>query len=287
MMPKVAKRSSKKGPLRTAKVLPFILANAKRKTTEGGTMGKRATAAETVPINKASIRLDDLQTYRALTKAQQRFYDLYDNGTNAIMLHGVAGTGKTFIALYKALEDVLDRKTPFKQLFVVRSCVSGRDIGFLPGSVEEKASVYTRPYVDMCDTMFGRGKQAWDRLVDQKSIEFMTTSFNRGITLDGAIIVVDEAQNLNWQEISTIMSRIGDRAKIIFCGDFRQTDLARKSDASGLNRFIAISQRMPSFRSVEFFPEDIVRGELCKEWIMASMAYEDEQYEALKKLPTV
>lgn len=272
-MPKNVKRIE--GPLRTAKVLPFILGPQKKKNKEGGTMGKRAV--ETIPVNNPSLRLDDLKTFTALTDAQQRFYDLYDDGIQAINCHGVAGTGKTFIALYKGLEDVLNKKTPFKKLVLVRSCVSGRDIGFLPGSIEEKAGIYQRPYVDMCNTMFGNGN-AWDKLVEQNTIEFLTTSFNRGITLDRSIIIVDEAQNLNWQEISTIMSRIGTNSKIIFCGDFRQTDLSRKGDTSGLLRFIEITRMMPSFRSVEFTTDDIVRSELCKEWILASLAYDDSQY---------
>jgi predicted ribonuclease YlaK len=269
-MPKTSKRM-RKGPQQSARVLPFILDTQKRKTTEGGLMGKRAAAA--IPISKG-FTLDDLQLFTPLTKNQERAFDLYDQGNTAIMLHGVPGTGKTFIALYKGLEEVLDRKTPYRKLVVVRSCVAGRDVGFLPGTIEEKAAIYQRPYIDMCATLF-RQRDAWDKLLEQGAVEFLTTSFNRGITLDHAVVVVDEAQNLGFQEISTIMSRVGTNTKIIFSGDFRQTDLGKKGDASGLTRFIEITRMMPSFRSVEFEVDDIVRSDLCKEWIVASLAYED------------
>lgn len=270
-MPKTA-RLTRKGPQQTAKVLPFILETQKRKITEGGTMGKRATSA--IPISKG-LTLDDLKYFTPLTTAQERFFDLYDQNTKAIMLRGVAGTGKTFIALYKGLEDVLDRETPYRKLIIVRSCVSGRDVGFLPGTIEEKAAVYQRPYIDICHSLF-RMHNAWDKLLEQGAVEFLTTSFNRGITLDKTVIVVDEAQNLGHEELNTIMSRIGTDSKIIFSGDFRQNDLTKhKGDVSGLKRFVEITNMMPSFRSVEFTVDDIVRSELCKEWILASLAYED------------
>jgi phosphate starvation-inducible protein PhoH len=158
---------------------------------------------------------------------------------------------------------------------IVRSAVQGRDIGALPGDISEKTDMFQQPYIEICNELFGPRKQAYERLVEQGNIEFLTTSFLRGITIKNAILIVDEAQNLNWQEISSIMTRAGTHAKIIFCGDFRQTDLSKKNDLSGLKKFIAISRMMPSFRSVEFGVDDIVRSDIVKEFVMAMMRYDD------------
>lgn len=235
-------------------------------------MAKRAEAKHTL-----KIRIDDLYTFEPLTDSQKQFYDLYNEGTTAIMLHGVAGTGKTFIAIYKALEEVLDPSNGLQQVVIVRSAVQTRDIGHLPGDEAEKMEVYQRPYQCICDTLFGERRQAYDRLQEQGHLKFMTTSFIRGITIDQSVVIVDEAQNLNYQEISSIMTRVGKNSKIIFCGDFRQTDLNKKNDLSGLSKFIEISNYMPSFRKIEFQPADIVRSELVKEFILASLHYDDKR----------
>jgi phosphate starvation-inducible protein PhoH len=190
-----------------------------------------------------------------------------------MLLHGVAGTGKTFISMYKALEEVLDPETDFERLVVVRSAVPSRDIGHLPGDEKEKTEVYTLPYVEICEDLFNH-IQPFVRLQEQKSIHFLITSFVRGITLDNSIIIVDECQNMTDMELNSIMTRIGKNSKIIFCGDFRQTDLYKKNDMSGLQKFIAIADMMPSFKTVEFSVNDIVRSKLVKEYIIARMEYE-------------
>ncbi len=219
---------------------------------------------------KLKLKIDDLKVFDPLTKNQSRFFELYKQGTQAIMLHGAAGTGKTFIAMYKALEEVMDRGNPYQKVVLVRSIVPSRDIGHLPGDEKEKTDVYLAPYKAICQDLFGT-EQAYERLVEQKNIEFMITSFVRGITIDNAVIIVDECQNMNFQELSSIMTRVGEGSKIIFCGDFKQTDLCRKNDQSGLKDFVEIINRMPSFRNVEFEVEDIVRGSLVKEFIVANL----------------
>lgn len=186
------------------------------------------------------------------------------------MLHGAAGTGKTFIALYKALEEVMDKGNPFQKVVLVRSVVPSRDIGHLPGDEKEKTDVYLAPYKATCQHLFNTD-QAYERLVEQKNIEFMITSFVRGITIDNAVIIVDECQNMNFQELSSIITRVGENTKIIFCGDFKQTDLCKKHDQSGLREFVEIIKHMPSFRSIEFGIDDIVRSDLVKEFIVANL----------------
>ena len=189
------------------------------------------------------------------------------------MLHGAAGTGKTFISVYKALEEMMNNRSNFEKVVIVRSVVPSREIGHLPGDEKEKTDVYLAPYKAICKDLFNTD-QAYERLVEQKNIEFLITSFVRGITIDNAIIVVDECQNMNFQELSSIITRVGEGSRIMFCGDFKQTDLNKKHDQSGLKDFVQIINRMPSFRNIEFDVEDIVRSNLVKEFIVANLHFE-------------
>ena len=183
------------------------------------------TEIQTEPKTKLSnntlrIRIDDLKTFEPLTENQKKFFDAYKRQDYFIALHGVPGTGKTFIALYKALEEILDKANPFKKIIVVRSAVQSREIGHLPGDADEKLEIYQQPYRQICETLFGR-KDAWQRLTEQNYVEFISTSFIRGMSFDDAIIIVDEMQNMNFEEIDTVMTRVGYRSKIIWCGDYR------------------------------------------------------------------
>ena len=226
------------------------------------------------PTNHLKLRLDDLKTFDPLTENQKIFFDAYKRGDYFVALHGVAGTGKTFIALYKAIEEVLDKTNPFNKIIVVRSAVQSREIGHLPGDVAEKMEIYQQPYRQICETLFGR-RDAWDRLEEQGFIQFISTSFIRGMSFDDAIIIVDEMQNMNFEEIDTVMTRVGYRSKIIWCGDYRQTDLRKNNDKSGLLKFFDIAQHMGAFTRVEFTVDDIVRSSLVKDYILAKLKYED------------
>jgi phosphate starvation-inducible protein PhoH len=225
--------------------------------------------------NGLKIRLDDLKTFEPLTDHQKDFFDAYTRGDYFVALHGVAGTGKTFIALYKAIEEVLDKSNPFNKIIVVRSAVPSREVGHLPGDINEKMDIYQQPYRQICETLFGR-KDAWDRLEEQHHIEFISTSFIRGMSFDDAIIIVDEMQNLTYEEIDTVMTRVGYRSKIIWCGDYRQTDLNKKrNDMSGILKFFDIAMHMRAFTKIEFDADDIVRSSLVKDYILAKIKYED------------
>lgn len=225
--------------------------------------------------NALKIKLDHLKTFDPLTENQAKFFESYKRGDYFIALHGVAGTGKTFCALYKAMEEVLDKGNPFKKIIVVRSAVQSREIGHLPGDVSEKMEIYQQPYRQICETLFGR-KDAWDRLEEQGFIEFISTSFIRGMSFDDAIIIVDEMQNMTFEEIDTVMTRVGYRSKIIWCGDYRQTDLnKKKNDVSGILKFFDIAYHMSSFTRIEFTVDDIVRSSLVKDYILAKLRYDD------------
>ena len=225
--------------------------------------------------NSLKLRVDDLKTFDPLTENQKLFFDAYKRGDYFVALHGVAGTGKTFCALYKALEEVMDKSNPFRKIIVVRSAVQSREVGHLPGDVQEKMEIYQQPYRQICETLFDR-KDAWDRLEEQGFIEFISTSFIRGMSFDDAIIIVDEMQNLTFEEIDTVMTRVGYRSKILWCGDYRQTDLnKKKNDMSGILKFFDIAYHMSAFTKIEFTPDDIVRSSLVKDYILAKLRHED------------
>ena len=222
------------------------------------------------------INTDFLREIEPLTPNQQLLFNSYESGKN-IVAYGCAGTGKTFITLYNALKDVLDEKTPYEKIYIVRSLVATREIGFLPGDHEDKSTLYQLPYKAMVKYMFEMRTDAdfqmlYGNLRAQETIDFWSTSFIRGTTFDNAIILVDEFQNLNYHELDSIMTRVGQDSKIMFCGDATQTDLVRENEKNGIVDFMRILRLMAnSVDIIEFGVEDIVRSGLCKEYILAKL----------------
>ena len=218
------------------------------------------------------ITYNQLATIKPVTDNQKVVFDTWKKGLNQF-LFGCAGTGKTFVSLYLALQEVLRNDTPYDKVIVVRSLIPTREIGFLPGDEEDKAALYQVPYSNMMQFMFEQpNEQAfsmlYDRLKAQGSFYFLSTSFLRGLTFDNSIIIVDECQNLNFHELDTIITRVGQDSKISFCGDFGQSDLTKLNEKNGLMNFLQILQEMNEFNCTEFGIADIVRSGFVRNYLI-------------------
>lgn len=228
---------------------------------------QRKLRSEGIAVQKVSNYLE-MGTAEPKTKMQEKAFADWHKGKH-LMLHGIAGTGKTFLALYFAIKEVQKNNSPHKKVYIVRSVVPTRDMGYLPGNTREKTKVYEGPYYDICNKIFGRG-DAYEILKQKGQLEFMSTSFIRGITLEDCIVIVDETQNMSGMELHSIMTRIGENCRIIFAGDIKQDDLTseRYNERSGLCEFMRILRRMKDFSFLEFGIDDIVRSKLIKDYIV-------------------
>ena len=224
---------------------------------------------------KKPINADMMRDIEPLTDNQKTLFEAYAKDQN-LVAYGVAGTGKTFITLYNALQDVLNPETPYEKVYIVRSLVATREIGFLPGDHDDKSYLYQIPYKHMLKYMFEMPSEAdfnmlYGNLKAQDTIDFWSTSFIRGTTFDKTIVIVDEFQNLNYHELDSIMTRVGTQSKIMFCGDATQSDLIKQNERNGIVDFMRILRLMSSVDVIEFGVEDIVRSGLVKEYILAKL----------------
>ena len=209
------------------------------------------------PLSKINFTLIDVEP---ITQAQVKVFD----SDKHLLMHGCAGTGKTFISLYLALDHVF--KKDYDKVTIIRSAVPTREIGFLPGSEEEKAKVYEIPYAGICKQLFNRGDEPYEQLKAKGLIRFRTTSHIRGDTIEREVIIVDECQNMSLHELDSIITRVGQECLVIFCGDFLQSDLGNKS---GIGQFMEILKSMDEFDFIEFGLDDIVRSKLVKSYLIA------------------
>jgi len=244
---------------------------ARRRKTDDQTNGLGLTTRQVK--RKKPINADLMREIEPLTDNQETLFESYKDNKN-VVAYGCAGTGKTFITLYNALRDVLDERTPYEKIYIVRSLVATREIGFLPGDHEDKSSLYQIPYKNMVKYMFEMPDDAsfemlYGNLKTQGTIGFWSTSFIRGTTLDNAIIIVDEFANLNGHELDSIITRVGENSKIMFCGDATQSDLIKMSERNGIVDFMKIIRNMPSFEIIEFGIDDVVRSGLVREYLTA------------------
>lgn len=209
----------------------------------------------------------DIKRVNPLTENQRLTFEAFREGKH-LMLHGMAGTGKTFLSMYLALEDLMSGESDQEMIYIVRSVVPTRDMGFLPGSQKEKMKVYEAPYQAICTELFGRG-DAYDILKQKNAVEFMSTSFVRGITMNNCYVIVDEINNMTFHELDSVITRIGKNCRIIFCGDFRQSDLTKDQEKNGLKEFMKVVSKLSDFVYIDFLEKDIVRSKLVKEYIIA------------------
>lgn len=220
------------------------------------------------PSRRKTWSTHDIRSIKALTPPQCEMIHDFIDGQN-IIASGTAGTGKTFVALYLALHELLSPNTDIDKLIIVRSAVPTREEGFLPGTAEEKAAMYEKPYGPLFAELMGR-QNTYEDMKEAGLVVFETTSFQRGVTWNNAVVVVDEVQSLNFHEINTIMTRMGRNSRIILCGDVPQTDLRKKYDITGMTRLLNVAAKMSRVSVVTFTRDDIVRDEFVKEWIIAS-----------------
>ena len=220
-------------------------------------------------IHKPTIKSENFRIKKLtpLTENQRLTFEQFDEGQH-LMLHGMAGTGKTYISLALALNDLLSEESLQHKVVIIRSVVPTRDMGFLPGSHKEKMAVYEAPYSAISSELFGRG-DAYDILKNKGMVDFISTSFIRGITLSDCYVLVDEINNMTFHELDSIITRIGSNCRIILCGDFRQSDLTREQERNGLKDFMKIVDKLNDFSYIEFEQQDIVRSKLVKEYIIA------------------
>ena len=226
-------------------------------------------------MKRKPIGSDHLIDIKPLTPSQEKVFDAWQKNKH-LFLFGAAGTGKSFVTMYLALKDILDEKTPYNKLYIVRSLVPTREIGFLPGDHEDKANLYQIPYKNMVRFMFEMPddpsfEMLYGNLKAQDTISFWSTSFIRGTTIDNSIVLVDESENLNFHELDSIITRLGVNSKIIFAGDAAQTDLQKAHEKTGIMDFKKIIDDMDEFESIEFGIDDIVRSGLVKSYLISKI----------------
>ena len=226
-------------------------------------------------MKRKPIGAEHLLDIKPLTPSQEKEFDAWEKQKN-MFLFGCAGTGKSFVTMYLALRDILDEKTPYNKLYVVRSLVPTREIGFLPGDHEDKANLYQIPYKNMVRFMFEMPddpsfEMLYANLKAQDTVSFWSTSFIRGTTIDNSIVLVDESENLNFHELDSIITRLGVNSRIIFAGDAAQTDLTKAHEKTGIMDFKKIIDDMDEFESIEFGIDDIVRSGLVKSYLISKM----------------
>lgn len=246
---------------------------ARRKRTNGDYAGIGSGMTAKQMKRKKPINSELLLDIEPLTENQKKLFSSYDEGKH-IVAHGVPGSGKTFVLLYNALKEVLDEVSNYDKIYIIRSLVQTREIGFLPGSHEDKSELFEIPYKNMVKYMFQLPSEAdfemlYGNLKAQETISFWSTSFLRGTTFDNCILIIDEMQNCNFHELSSLITRVGENCKIMFSGDAEQSDLIKTNEKNGIHDFIRVLQIMPSVDIVEFGVEDIVRSGLVKEFILA------------------
>lgn len=221
---------------------------------------KRTAAAE------AKAQHFSLKKIKPLTENQERTFEAYEAG-NHLVLSGSAGSGKSFLAMYLGLRELMEDSSHYNRIIIIRSAVPSRDLGFVPGTLEEKAKIYQEPYQNIVNELIGRG-DAWHFLINKGIVEFQTTSFLRGLTFKDCIIVFDEFQSATFHEIDTVLTRVGENCRFVLCGDLNQNDLNMKKERTGLLDAVKILEKLSEVVHIQFNHDDIVRSGFVKEYLI-------------------
>ena len=218
-------------------------------------------------MSKSTVKIEDLSKIKPITSNQVKAFDAWNDGDH-LVLAGSAGTGKTYIAMYLALLTSLELATNFYKVVIVRSVVPTRDMGYLPGTKEEKVEPFESPYKQICLELFNFDNAIYNKLINSHQMEFITTSFVRGTQINNAIVIVDEMQNLNFHELDSVITRIGQNCRVIFSGDYHQSDFKEGYERDGIQRFLRIVERLKHFSVITFDWDDIVRSDFLRDYIM-------------------
>lgn len=223
-------------------------------------MGKKKTAAQETTKQHFSLK-----KITPLTDNQTKTFEEYEKG-NHLILSGSAGSGKSFLAMYLGMKDLMQFNSYYNKLIIIRSAVPTRDLGFVPGTLEEKSKIYQEPYMNIVNELVGRG-DAWHFMTNKEIIEFQTTSFLRGLTFKDCIIIFDEFQSATFHEIDTVLTRVGENCRFILCGDFNQNDLSLKKEKSGFQNAITILKNIENVSEISFNINDVVRSGFVRKYL--------------------
>jgi phosphate starvation-inducible PhoH-like protein len=225
-----------------------------------------ATRPRKSPAEEASKQHLSLKTIKPLTANQEKTFEAYAED-NHLVLSGSAGSGKSFLALYLSLKELLEKGSMYKKIIIIRSAVPSRDIGFVPGTLEEKSKIYQEPYMNIVNELVQRG-DAWHFLINKEIIEFQTTSFLRGLTFRDCIIIFDEFQSATFHEIDSVLTRVGENCRFVLCGDYAQNDLNNKKEKSGFQDAVKVLAKLPDVAQINFTIDDVVRSGFVRSYLM-------------------
>lgn len=205
---------------------------------------------------------------------KHKLYDLVlnDRELMPVLAYGCAGTGKTYGAVKRAVKWLEDKNN---MVIVTRPNVSfAEKNGFLPGTEREKMGPWIRP-VEQLFQKFGLNAKYLETLEKYGRLQYLPLEYVQGLTFDNALIIVDEVQNMSFDQLKVFLTRTGEHSKVVMCGDIAQ--ISPKFHGSGLHGFIKMCETLDlPVHMIEFTAEDIVRSEQCKQWILAFDKWEQQ-----------
>ena len=221
-----------------------------------------------------------VNNFEPKTDNQKLFYNKISDFNNQLILcHGIAGTGKTYVSIYKALQDVLRRGLPYNKLIIINPTVDvGNEdkLGYLPGELQQKIQQYNESTFTILNKIIGKARA--NKMIQDGKVEIGVLNFLRGTNLEDCYVILDEAQNVSPMQIKTLMTRISENCKMIIQGDMSQCDKYKANGITAYEKsgFYDVWFRLKGVEGVEhhaFTREDCIRHPLVKRILKT---YEDE-----------